>query len=47
MGAEQWLVACMWVAGTMVLVALILIAIALADPERRHRTEEPSGEAGG
>src|ERR1039458_7403103 len=44
MSVVQWLVACLWVAGTLVLVALVLAAVAFADPEFRHRSEQPKGD---
>jgi hypothetical protein len=46
MSVVQWLVACLWVAGTLVLVALVLAVVAFADPEFRHRSEQPKGDGG-
>ncbi|MGD0833960.1 MAG: hypothetical protein ABSA40_05970 [Candidatus Dormibacteria bacterium] len=41
MSAVEWLVACAWVLGIVVLMALILAAIAFADPRFRHGLREP------
>ncbi len=45
MSVVQWLVACLWVLGTVVLMALILAVIAFADPQFRHRVSKPRPEA--
>ena len=43
MSLSQWGLACLWLAGIMIVVALVLGLVALADPARRHR---PGTEGG-
>jgi uncharacterized membrane protein len=46
MSVVQWLIACLWVAGTVALVALVLAAVAFADPEFRKGWKQPGGDGG-
>ena len=36
MSVQQWVLACLWLAGIMTLVMVVLILVALADPARRR-----------
>jgi hypothetical protein len=36
MSLQQWGLACLWLAGTMAVVALVLCIVALTDPARRR-----------
>jgi hypothetical protein len=38
----QWVIACLWLAGIMTLIMLVLLLVALADPARRGRTRDRS-----
>jgi len=44
MSLQQWGLACLWLAGTMAVVALVLCIVALTDPPRRRGG---TGGAGG
>jgi hypothetical protein len=43
MSLQQWGLACLWVAGTLALVAAVLCLVALADPARRRGRTGGSG----
>jgi hypothetical protein len=44
MSLQQWGLACLWLAGTLAVVVVVLCIVALADPARRRRG---SGGPGG
>jgi hypothetical protein len=43
MSPQQWGLACLWVAGTMAVVAVVLCIVALTDPARRRGRTGGSG----
>jgi hypothetical protein len=46
MSLQDWGLACLWMAAMVILVAIILCLVALADPARRHRTGTGGRDSG-
>ena len=40
MSVGQWVLACLWLAGVMTAVMIVLLVVALADPARRRRNRQ-------
>ncbi|MGA2283687.1 MAG: hypothetical protein ABSH07_08395 [Candidatus Dormibacteria bacterium] len=46
MSLEHWGLACLWLAGIVIVVAIVLGLVALADPARRHGPRPGTGGSG-